>query len=95
MSRIAHTGMRLAGMLLAFALCCRPGSMIKALILLLLAGIILSLFSGLFFLNQDQGNSRRMVRALTVRITLSVILFLVLIYAWFNGLIQPHGVGPG
>jgi hypothetical protein len=69
--------------------------MLKALVLLLLAGVILSLFSGLFFLNQDQGSSRRMVRALTVRITLSVILFLVLIYAWFNGLIQPHGLGPG
>jgi hypothetical protein len=68
--------------------------MIKALVLLLLAGIILSLFSGLFFLNRDQGGSPRMVRALTVRITLSVILFLVLIYAWFNGLIQPHGLGP-
>ena len=68
--------------------------MIKALVLLLLAGIILSLFSGLFFLNQDQGGSRRMVRALTVRITLSVILFLVLIFAWFNGPIQPHGLGP-
>ena len=53
--------------------------MIKVLVLLLLAGIILSLFSGLFFLNRDQGGSRRMVRALTVRITLSVILFLVLI----------------
>jgi hypothetical protein len=69
--------------------------MLKALVLLLLAGVILSLFSGLFFLNQDQGSSRRMVRALTVRITLSVILFLVLIYAWFNGLIQPHGLGLG
>jgi hypothetical protein len=66
--------------------------MIKALVLLLLAGIILSLFSGLFFLNRDQDGSPRMVRALTVRITLSVILFLVLIYAWFNGLIQPHGL---
>ncbi|MCL4779811.1 MAG: twin transmembrane helix small protein [Gammaproteobacteria bacterium] len=69
--------------------------MLKALVVFLLAGIILSLFSGLFFLNQDQGGSRRMVRALTVRITLSVILFLVLAYAWFSGLIQPHGVGPG
>ena len=90
MSRIAQSGM-----LLPFDFCCRPDSMIKALVLLLLAGIILSLFSGLFFLNHDRGGSRRMVRALTVRITLSVILFLVLIYAWFNGLIQPHGVGPG
>ncbi|MBM4220429.1 MAG: twin transmembrane helix small protein [Gammaproteobacteria bacterium] len=69
--------------------------MLKALVVFLLAGIILSLFSGLFFLNRDQGGSRRMVRALTVRITLSVILFLVLLYAWFSGLIQPHGVGPG
>jgi hypothetical protein len=68
--------------------------MIKFLVLALLAAVVVSLFSGLFFLNRDQGGSGRMVRALTVRITLSVLLFLVLLIAWRMGAIQPHGVIP-
>jgi hypothetical protein len=66
--------------------------MIKAIILLLLLGILVSLFSGLFFLNRDQGNTRRTLNALTWRISLSVLLFLVLLFAYYNGLIQPHGL---
>ncbi|RQW79119.1 MAG: twin transmembrane helix small protein [Methylococcus sp.] len=66
--------------------------MIKILVIALLAAIVVSLFSGLFFLNRDQGGSDRMVRALTVRITLSVLLFLVLLVAWWAGAIQPHGL---
>ena len=68
--------------------------MIKFLVLVLLAAIVVSLFSGLFFLNRDQGDSGRMVRALTVRIALSVLLFLILLIAWWTGAIQPHGVMP-
>lgn len=66
--------------------------MIKAIILLLLLGILVSLFSGLFFLNRDQGNTHRTLNALTWRISLSVLLFLVLLFAYYNGLIQPHGL---
>ena len=66
--------------------------MLKFLVLLLLAGILVSLFSGLFYLNRDQGDSRRMLRSLTVRIALSVLLFLVLLIAWLTGVIQPHGL---
>lgn len=67
--------------------------MIKFFVLLLLAAILVSLFSGLFFLNRDQEGSGRMARALTVRITLSVLLFLLLLIAWWTGAIQPHGLG--
>jgi len=66
--------------------------MIKYLVVLLLAGVVVSLFAGLFFLNRDQGDSRRMLRALTLRISLSVLLFLVLLVAWRTGVIQPHGL---
>ena len=68
--------------------------MIKFLVLLLLAGVLVSLFSGLFFMNRgDQGDSRRLLRALTIRISLSVLLlFLVLFLAWRTGAIQPHGL---
>ncbi len=68
--------------------------MIKFLIVLCLIGIIASLGNGLFHLVKDKGNSKRMVNALTVRIVLSVALFILLFIAWRQGLIQPHGVGP-
>jgi hypothetical protein len=34
-----------------------------------------------------------MVRSLTVRISLSIVLFLLMMAAWRMGIIQPHGVG--
>jgi hypothetical protein len=67
--------------------------MIKILIVLCLIGIVISLGSGLFHLVNDKGNSRKMVGALTVRIVLSVVLFILLFIGWSQGLIQPHSVG--
>jgi hypothetical protein len=66
--------------------------MIKPLILLVLAAIVASLGSGLFHLVRDGGRSKRMVNALSVRIALSVLLFVLLFVAWRSGLISPHGV---
>ncbi|MEO8444715.1 MAG: twin transmembrane helix small protein [Gammaproteobacteria bacterium] len=66
--------------------------MFKGLVILLLAAILVSLFSGLFFLNRDKSDSRRTLRALTVRISLSVLLFVVLLIGWWTGAIQPHDV---
>jgi hypothetical protein len=66
--------------------------MIKLLIVLVLAAIVASLGSGLFHLVRDEGRSKRMVNALTVRIALSVVLFVLLIVAWRSGLIAPHGI---
>jgi hypothetical protein len=67
--------------------------MIKILIILVLAAIVASLGSGLFHLVKDEGRSKRMVNALTLRIALSVLLFVLLFVAWRSGLIAPHGVG--
>ncbi|PZN32771.1 MAG: twin transmembrane helix small protein [Proteobacteria bacterium] len=67
-------------------------SLVKLLILLFLLAIVVSLGSGLFHLVNDKGESKRMVRALTWRIALSVALFILLFVAWWQGLIQPHGV---
>ena len=33
-----------------------------------------------------------MARALTIRVGLSVALFILLMLAWYNGLITPHGI---
>jgi hypothetical protein len=67
--------------------------LIKVLIVIVLFAIVLSLASGLFHLVQDdKGESKRMVNALTVRIALSVALFILLFVAWYAGLITPHHV---
>jgi cytochrome bd-type quinol oxidase subunit 2 len=66
--------------------------MIKVLIVVVLVAIVASLGSGLFHLVKDDGQSKRMVNALTVRIALSVLLFVLLFVAWKSGLIEPHGI---
>jgi hypothetical protein len=65
----------------------------KIIIVLFLFIIIGSLFSGLFYLVRDKGTSERTVRALTVRISLSVLLFVLLMIGYATGVLQPHGVG--
>jgi len=67
----------------------------KILVILILAGIVLSLVSALFHLVTDRkGETKSMVRALTVRISLSVALFVLLFIAYAAGWIQPHGLRP-
>jgi succinate dehydrogenase/fumarate reductase cytochrome b subunit len=68
-------------------------SLVKLLIIACLIAIVVSLGSGLFHLVNDKGESRRMVRALTLRIALSVALFILLFIAWWQGMIEPHGLG--
>lgn len=66
--------------------------LIRVLIIVLLAGILASLGSGLFYLLKDNERSKRTVRALTVRISLSLVLFALLFVAYSAGWLQPHGV---
>ncbi|WP_116811264.1 twin transmembrane helix small protein [Steroidobacter cummioxidans] len=66
--------------------------MIKGLIIACLAAIVLSLFSGLFYLVTDKGGSKKMVNALSIRVGLSVALFVLLLLAWAQGLIKPIGM---
>lgn len=61
----------------------------KILVVILLLLVVGSLFSALFFMYRDKGNSKRMVTALTFRIALSVAVFVVVIASYFFGLI-PH-----
>jgi apolipoprotein N-acyltransferase len=68
-------------------------NIIKLLIVACLIAIIISLGSGLFHLVNDKGDSKRMVRALTIRVALSVALFILLFIAWSQGMISPHGPG--
>ena len=54
--------------------------------------IVASLGSALFYLMRDKGGSNRTVNALTVRIGLSVALFLLLLFANWMGWIQSTGL---
>lgn len=54
--------------------------------------IIGSLGSALFFLMRDKGKTNRTVNALTMRVGLSVMLFILLLVAYRLGYIQPTGI---
>ena len=54
--------------------------------------ILGSLFSALFYMFSDKGNSRRMVKALTIRVALSVSLFLMLMVLYYFGVIGRTGL---
>lgn len=66
----------------------------KIFVILILLGILASLGSGLIYLVRDHSDSDRTVKALTVRILLSVFLFGLLMLGIFTGVIQPHGIYP-
>jgi len=63
----------------------------KLLVVALLLLILSSLFSGLVFLIKDRGTSTRTVKALTLRVGLSLALFALLLVGMSTGLITPHG----
>ncbi|MDE2440443.1 MAG: twin transmembrane helix small protein [Betaproteobacteria bacterium] len=64
--------------------------MIKVLVVVLLFGIIYSLFSGLYWLYRERGSGERAVRMLTWRIGLSIGLFLLLLLAFRSGMITGY-----
>ena len=61
----------------------------KIIVLILLAAIVISLGTGLFYLRREDADSPKMLRALQVRVGLSLVLILFLISAYFLGWIQP------
>ncbi len=65
---------------------------LKIPVLLVLGFIVLSLAEGMYFLAKDDGDitKTRVVRALTIRIVLSLCLFGLLILGYFFGVLQPH-----
>lgn len=67
----------------------------KILIIIVMLVIFGVLISGLIFLVRDQGHGKRTVKALSVRIGLSLLLFILLFVAFSFGWIQPHGIMTG
>jgi cytochrome bd-type quinol oxidase subunit 2 len=70
-------------------------SLVRILVLAVLLGIVASLGSALFQLTRKTGDSNKLARDLTIRVALSVALFILLMIAWHFGLIAPHGLGAG
>ena len=68
--------------------------MFKLPVILILIIIVFSLFEGMYYLAKDDGSRdrTRVVRALTVRIALSFVLFLFLMAGYYFGWITPTGV---
>jgi DUF2909 family protein len=61
----------------------------KYFVVAIFIAIVGSLLSGLIFLVRDKGTTNRTVKALTVRVALSVFLFALLMIGYWLGLI--HG----
>jgi hypothetical protein len=61
-------------------------------VIVMLILIVASLGSGLYFVMHDKGDSKRAVKALAIRVGLSVTLFLILMGGYYFGFI-PGRVG--
>ena len=55
--------------------------------------ILASLGLALVALFKRGDHSQTLVRALTVRVSLSVFFFLLLMLGWYLGVLTPHGLG--
>lgn len=62
----------------------------KIVVLAILAGIVFMLFSALRYMITDKGKSNRSVKALSLRIGISVALFVALIILMLLGYIKPN-----
>lgn len=65
--------------------------LVKIFVILMLLLILGSLFSALTFLYKDGGQGTRTAKALTVRIALSIILFISLMLGYYFGIIPAKG----
>ena len=64
----------------------------KILVIAVFMGILAALASALYQLSRKGGDSKKMIRALAIRVGLSIALFLLLMILWSLGIITPHGL---
>ena len=64
----------------------------KTVVILVLIAIVIALFWALFFLYRDRGHGTRMVKALAIRVALSIGLVAFLVVSYYMGWIQPGGL---
>ncbi len=61
----------------------------KFVVFILLAAIVVSLGTGLYYLRREDADSPKMLRALEIRVGLSLVLILFLVASYFMGWIVP------
>lgn len=59
--------------------------MLKAAIVVSLAAMLTSLFSGLVFLTRDRQPSTRLLKALTLRVLLAVLTVALIAWGFYSG----------
>jgi uncharacterized membrane protein len=64
-------------------------NVMKYVIFALLAAILVSLGTGLYYLSRDDADSPKVLQALKVRVALSAVLIIFLLLSYFMGWIQP------
>jgi len=62
---------------------------IRILVFCAMIAIVASLGTALFHLSKGDSD-QKMARALTIRIALSLVLFALLMIAWWAGVLKPH-----
>ncbi|MFK7814725.1 MAG: twin transmembrane helix small protein [Gammaproteobacteria bacterium] len=65
---------------------------VKIIAILIFLAALGSLASAMVFLVKDKGETNRTAKALTYRIGFSVLVFVLLMLAYFAGYIEPHGI---
>jgi apolipoprotein N-acyltransferase len=60
----------------------------RYIVLVFITFILVSLFSALYYVWKDRGRSDRAVKALTIRVVLSIVLFALLMLGYRFGLIS-------
>jgi len=67
---------------------------VKFIVYAFMVLIVLSLGSGLYFILFKKGKSEEAAKALTIRIGLSLTLFILLFVAFAMGWLKPHALFP-
>ncbi len=67
--------------------------MTTLIIVAVFAVIVYNLGAGLYYMMSEKGQSDRMVKALTRRIAISVLLILLVMLGIWLGYIKPHDIG--
>lgn len=68
--------------------------LVKIIVIAVFLLILFNLAGALVYMLKDKSKSERTVKALTWRIGLSLLAFILLMIAYATGLVQPHGILP-
>ena len=65
---------------------------VKIIVIAGLVAVVASLFSALYYLYHDKGHGTRLVKALALRVALSIALVVFLLVSYHLGWIAPTGL---